>query len=106
MTRRWCWYIIDTLIGAAIFFGACALIYASPIPMLATGQSCNKDERITCPSDPCHDPPCWRDITKPTAWGTDPNRCGKALCMYQFSDKATQRWRSVPVPPCTVECDP
>lgn len=101
-------FIINVLIGAAILVAACALIYASPIPMLATGQSCNKDERITCPSesDPCHDVPCWRDQMELTAWGTDPERCGKGvLCVYQFHDKGGW-WMSVPVPPCTVECGP
>lgn len=103
MTRRWLWYVIDTLIGAAILVGACALIYAAPF--FETVQSCNKDERVTCLSGPCSDSPCWRDQTKEDAWGIRKDVCGDGT-YYSFVDKASQRWVTIPVPPCSVECDP
>lgn len=101
MTRRWLWCMLDTLIGAAIFFGACALIYAEPPQLL--GMTCPGDQRVVCPSGECADG-CALDVLEPVAWGTDPRVCGDLReCVFQFEQKGEGR-RAVPVGPCRVEC--
>lgn len=105
MTRRWLWYIIETLFGAAILIAACALIYAAEPPQLL-GMTCRGDQRVVCPSGECADG-CALDVLEPVAWGTDPRVCGDLReCVFQFVSKEDQGRRVVPVGPCAVECRP